>query len=197
MIIKTICVYAGSNVGNRPEYAEQARRLADLLATRHIRMVYGGSSIGLMGEIADRMLALGSEVIGVMPKGLILGEMAHSGLTELIEVNGMHARKDKMNELSDGFIALPGGIGTFDELFEVLCWAQIGLHQKPIGLLNASGYYNPLLQLIRHCIDEGFANPSHFNLLCVSDDPQTLLDQMVHFTPPVLGNKWKNMDKKQ
>ncbi|GGL52667.1 LOG family protein [Sporolactobacillus putidus] len=192
---KTICIYAGSNLGNRPEYREKARKLGEAIVRRGFRIVYGGSSVGLMGEIADRVLALGGEVIGVMPQGLVLGEMAHSHLTELIEVNGMHARKEKMNELSDAFIALPGGIGTFDELFEMLCWAQIELHQKPIGLLNASGYFDPLLALIRHSIDQGFANESHLGLLTVSGDPDSLLDKMEAYVPPVLGNKWKQLSK--
>lgn len=192
---KTICIYAGSNLGNSPEYREKARKLGEAIVRRGFRIVYGGSSVGLMGEIADRVLALGGEVIGVMPQGLVLGEMAHSHLTELIEVNGMHARKEKMNELSDAFIALPGGIGTFDELFEMLCWAQIELHQKPIGLLNASGYFDPLLALIRHSIDQGFANESHLGLLTVSGDPDSLLDKMEAYVPPVLGNKWKQLSK--
>ncbi|MDD9150067.1 MULTISPECIES: TIGR00730 family Rossman fold protein [unclassified Sporolactobacillus] len=192
---KTICIYAGSNLGINPRYKEAARCLGDAIVHRGYRIVYGGSSIGLMGEIADRVLALGGEAIGIMPRGLILGEMAHEHLTELIEVDGMHARKEKMNELADAFIALPGGIGTFDELFEILCWAQIGLHQKPIGLMNVSGYFDPLLALIRHSIDQGFANESHLNLLTVSDDPDTLLDKMEAYVPPFLGNKWKQLSK--
>ncbi|RYM06698.1 TIGR00730 family Rossman fold protein [Sporolactobacillus sp. THM7-7] len=193
---KTICVYAGSNVGIRPEYMEKANQLGAVMATRGYRLVYGGSSIGLMGEIANQVLSMGGEVIGVMPKGLILGEMAHPRLTELIEVNGMHARKEKMNELSEGFVALPGGIGTFDELFEILCWAQIGLHHKPIGLLNVAGYFDPLIALIQHSIDQGFANPSHLNLLIASDDPEKLLIEMENYTPPVLGNKWRQLSQK-
>lgn len=192
---KTLCIYAGSNLGSNPEYQEKARSLGEAIARRGYRLVYGGSSVGLMGEIADRVLSLGGEVIGVMPRGLILGEMAHPHLTELLEVNSMHDRKDKMNELSDGFIALPGGIGTFDELFEMLCWAQIGLHQKPIGLLNAAGYFDPLLSLIRHSIDQGFANESHLGLLTVSSNPETLLDKLKAYVPPILGNKWKQLNR--
>ncbi len=192
-LIRTLCIYAGSNLGDHPEYAAGAKQLADTIIRKNCGLVYGGSAVGLMGVIADRMLERGGRVTGVMPKGLILGEMAHSGLTHLIEVDDMHARKDKMNELSDGFIALPGGIGTFDELFEILCWAQIGIHHKPIGLMNIDGYFNPLLQLIQHSIDHEFANQSNLGLLCVSDDPDQLLDKMDAYTPPNLGNKWRQL----
>lgn len=194
-LIRTLCIYAGSNLGNNPAYAAGARRLADVIIRKNCGLVYGGSAIGLMGVVADRMLAMGGSVTGVMPKGLILGEMVHKDLTHLIEVDDMHARKDKMNELSDGFIALPGGIGTFDELFEILCWAQIGIHHKPIGLLNSDGYFDPLLQLIQHSIDHEFANQSNLRLLCVSEDPDQLLNKMNAYTPPDLGNKWRQLAK--
>ncbi|TGA97821.1 TIGR00730 family Rossman fold protein [Sporolactobacillus shoreae] len=192
---KTICIYAGSNLGNDPEYAAGALKLGDAIARKGWGLIYGGSSIGLMGIIADRVLEKGGEVTGVMPKGLVLGEMAHTHLTRLLEVDSMHARKDKMNELSDGFIALPGGIGTFDELFEILCWAQIGIHHKPIGLLNAAGYFDSLLTLIQHSIDHEFANQSNLDLLCVSDNPDELLDKMAAYIPPDLGNKWRQLAK--
>ncbi len=194
-MIKSICIYAGSNLGNNPEYAKKARLLGEAIASRGWRLVYGGSSIGLMGEIAEKVLSLGGEVVGIMPKGMVLGEMAHPHLTRLIEVDGMHARKEKMNELSDGFIALPGGIGTFDELFEILCWAQVGIHHKPIGLFNSAGYFDPLLGLIQHSIDHEFTNQSNLDLLCVSDSPETLLDKMTVYTPPDLGNKWRQLGK--
>lgn len=194
-LIHTLCIYAGSNLGNNPAYAAGAKQLADALIRRNCGLVYGGSAIGLMGVIADRMLAKGGCVTGVMPQGLILGEMVHKDLTHLIEVDDMHARKDKMNELSDGFIALPGGIGTFDELFEILCWAQIGIHHKPIGLLNSDGYFDPLLHLIQYSIDHEFANQSNLKLLCVADDPDRLLDKMNAYTPPDLGNKWRQLAK--
>ncbi|WP_193437438.1 TIGR00730 family Rossman fold protein [Sporolactobacillus pectinivorans] len=193
--MKSICIYAGSNLGNNPEYAKKARLLGEAIASRGWRLVYGGSSIGLMGEIAEKVLSLGGEVVGIMPKGMVLGEMAHPHLTRLIEVDGMHARKEKMNELSDGFIALPGGIGTFDELFEILCWAQVGIHHKPIGLFNSAGYFDPLLGLIQHSIDHEFTNQSNLDLLCVSDSPETLLDKMTVYTPPDLGNKWRQLGK--
>jgi uncharacterized protein (TIGR00730 family) len=192
-VIGTLCVYAGSNLGDDPAYRIAAEQLAEAMAQSGRRLVYGGSAIGLMGTVADRMLMLGAVAIGVMPKGLILGEMVHPGLTKLIEVNGMHARKETMNKLADGFIALPGGIGTFDELFEILCWAQIGLHHKPIGLLNAGGYFEPLLALIRHCVRHEFAHSSNLKLLVVSNNPNDLLKQMDRWTPPVLGHKWRQI----
>jgi uncharacterized protein (TIGR00730 family) len=138
--MKRICVYSGSNVGNRPEYKEAAIQLSDVFIKNDLELVYGGSKVGLMGEIADQMLENGAKVTGVMPKGLFPEEIVHNRLSRLIEVQDMHERKKTMADLSDGFIALPGGIGTFEELFEVLSWAQLGIHQKPIGVLNAAGF---------------------------------------------------------
>lgn len=192
--MKTICVYAGSNLGNHKEFKQKANELGELIVERGYRLVYGGSSIGLMGEVANQVLARGGEAIGVIPKGLFIGEMAHPNLTQLIEVNNMHERKAKMSELADGFIALPGGIGTFEELFETYCWAQIGIHQKPIGVLNIQNYYQSFIDLVHRSVDEEFANPSHLHLLNVAASPDILLDKMEAYTPPVLGNKWKQLD---
>lgn len=191
--MNTVCVFAGSNPGVKPEYRAQAIQLGSTLSDQGIRLVYGGSKLGLMGEVANEVLHRGGHVIGVMPKGLFRGEIVHRELTELIEVESMHERKAKMGEIADGFIALPGGLGTFEELFEVLCWAQIGIHTKPIGLLNINGYYDPLIELIRHSVQEGFSNESHLSLITVSEDPQQLITQMMQYQPQELGNKWKQL----
>ncbi|WP_068616665.1 LOG family protein [Paenibacillus tuaregi] len=191
--MKTVCVFAGSNPGVKPEYRTQAIQLGSVLADRDIRLVYGGSRLGLMGEVANEVLLRGGHVIGVMPSGLFRGEIVHRELSELIEVESMHERKAKMGETADGFIALPGGLGTFEELFEVLCWAQIGIHAKPIGLLNINGYYDPLIELIKHSVKEGFSNESHLSLIRISDDPEALLDQMSEYQPQELGSKWTQL----
>src|SRR5260370_39829315 len=148
--MRRICVFAGSNVGVRPEYSEAARALGRELVKRGLGLVYGGASVGLMGVLENTVLAEGGEVIGVMPRGLFRREVPHMGLTEMHEVNSMHERKALMADLADGFIALPGGFGTFDELFEITTWAQIGLHSKPIGVLDVAGSFAPLIALIVH-----------------------------------------------
>lgn len=192
--MKSICVFAGSNMGEHPDYKAQAAALGELIARKQYRLVYGGSRVGLMGEVANTVLELGGEVIGVMPRGLFKGEIVHTGLTQLIEVADMHERKATMGKYADGFIALPGGFGTFEELFEVLCWSQIGIHQKPIGLLNIRNYYDPLMSLVQSSISAGFANSSHLNLINISDDPIKLLELMESYTPPTLDMKWKDLD---
>lgn len=191
--MKAVCVFAGSNPGVKPEYRTLAIQLGSVIADQDIRLVYGGSRLGLMGEVANEVLLRGGHVIGVMPSGLFRGEIVHRDLSELIEVESMHERKAKMGEIADGFIALPGGLGTFEELFEVLCWAQIGIHVKPIGLLNINGYYDPLIELIKHSVQEGFSNESHLSLIRVSDDPEELLNQMNQYQPQELGNKWRQL----
>ncbi|QQK75302.1 TIGR00730 family Rossman fold protein [Salicibibacter cibarius] len=189
--MNTICVFAGSNAGERKTYAEEARQLGRCLLENNIRLVYGGSSIGLMGEVANEIIASGGEVIGVMPKGLFRGEVVHRSLTSLVEVDGMHERKAKMSDLSDGFIALPGGAGTFEELFEIYSWAQIGIHDKPIGLLNVEDYFLPLLKMIQHSVQEGFSNEDNLDLLMVDPSPQKLLEKMASYQRPQLRPKWK------
>ncbi|GIN64976.1 MULTISPECIES: LOG family protein [Bacillus] len=191
--MKTVCVYSGSNMGENPEYKRKASELGAFMAEKGLRLVYGGSRMGLMGVIADTVLENGGEVIGVMPKGLFKGEVVHQQLTELIEVSGMHERKAKMMELSDGFIAMPGGFGTFEELFEVLCWAQIGIHQKPIGLYNISGYFEPLLEMLKHSVQEGFSNESHLQLIYASSKAEELIGKMSDYHYPVLEKKWKDL----
>ncbi|MDR4957875.1 LOG family protein [Bacillus sonorensis] len=191
--MKTVCVYSGSNMGENPEYKRKAAELGAFMAEKGLRLVYGGSRMGLMGVIADTVLENDGEVIGVMPKGLFKGEVVHQQLTELIEVSGMHERKAKMMELSDGFIAMPGGFGTFEELFEVLCWAQIGIHQKPIGLYNISGYFEPLLEMLKHSVQEGFSNESHLQLIYASSKAEELIGKMSDYHYPVLEKKWKDL----
>ncbi|WP_407271704.1 TIGR00730 family Rossman fold protein [Radiobacillus sp. PE A8.2] len=193
--MKSICVFAGSNLGKHKEYQQQARTLGTMIAGKGIRLIYGGSKVGLMGEVANAVLAANGYAVGVMPKGLFRSEIVHENLSEFIEVDDMHQRKAKMSELADGYIALPGGLGTFEELFEVLCWAQIGIHCKPIGLLNVRGYYDPLLKLISYSAEEQFSNESHISLIQQSAEPGTLLDLMSTYTPPILELKWKQLDK--
>lgn len=188
--MKSICIFAGSNLGNDHKYKEKAKELGKIIAKKGFSIVYGGSKKGLMGEIANEALSFGGEVIGIMPRGLIRGETVHTQLTRLIEVDTMHERKAKMSELADGYISLPGGLGTFEELFEVLCWAQIGIHQKPIGVLNINGYYDPLLTLVNHSIQEGFTNEVHKSIINSSSNPETLLSLMVDYVPNKLEYKW-------
>jgi uncharacterized protein (TIGR00730 family) len=176
--MRRICVFAGSSSGARAEYTAAARALGGELARRGLGLVYGGASRGLMGVVADAALEAGAEVIGVLPRGLFAREVAHTGLTELHEVGSMHERKALMSDLADGFIALPGGFGTFDELFEIVTWAQIGLHTKPIGLLDAAGYYAPLLALVAHAMAEGFIPTRSTPLLLRGDSPAALLDAL-------------------
>lgn len=191
--MKRICVYSGSNLGCREEYKESAKLLGKILAENKIELVYGGSRIGLMGELANEVLRNGGKVIGIMPKGLFSGEMVHQNLTKLIEVENMHERKQTMAELSDGFIALPGGLGTFEELFEVLSWAQLGIHKKPIGILNISNFFDPLLHMIQNTCTEGFMNKSNIKLISVSDSPLELIDKIKTYVPPVMENKWREL----
>src|SRR5437016_11451637 len=180
-----ICVFSGSNTGKRQEYQQAARDLGQELIARGLGLVYGGASVGLMGVIADTVLAGGGEVIGVIPRALFRREVAHEHLTTLHEVGSMHERKALMADLSDGFIALPGGFGTFDELFEITTWAQIGLHSKPIGVLDVAGYFAPLFALIVHASTEGFIPAAHQSILMREDDPATLLDRVAAYTPPM------------
>jgi uncharacterized protein (TIGR00730 family) len=176
-------------MGFSPRYAEQAAALGKLLAQRGIGLVYGGASVGTMGVVADAALAAGGEVIGVIPEALSSVEIAHAGLTELHVVVDMHERKAKMAALSDGFLALPGGAGTLEELFEVWTWAQLGLHGKPIGLVDVDGYYGPLMAFADHMVTEGFVKADYRNLLLTDPDPAVLLDRFETYDPPA-PPKW-------
>jgi uncharacterized protein (TIGR00730 family) len=188
--MRRVCVFTGSRPGARPEYAAVARALGAAIARRGSGLVYGGASVGVMRETADAALAAGGEVIGVIPRALVDHEVAHHGLTELRVVETMHIRKATMVELSDGFVALPGGFGTLDELFEILTWAQLGMHQKPIGLVNVIGFWDPLVKLIDHMVEEGFVPEDQRGLLLVESDPGALLAKMDAWVPPALGRKW-------
>lgn len=192
--MKSICVFAGSNLGVHEEYKVKAVELGNYMAMNEYRLIYGGSRIGLMGEVANAVLYGGGEVIGVMPRGLFNGEMVHRELTQLIEVDDMHGRKAKMRELADGFIALPGGFGTYEELFEVLCWSQIGIHKKPVGVLNIRNYFDPLMNLIQNSINEGFSNASHLSLLNIDQEPLELLKKLESYVPQTLEQKWKQLN---
>jgi uncharacterized protein (TIGR00730 family) len=177
--MQRICVFSGSNTGVRSAYVQAARQLSEQLLTRGLGLVYGGASIGLMGILADCMLAGGGEVIGVIPRLLTSREIGHTGLTVLHEVDSMHQRKALMAELADGFIALPGGFGTLDELFEILTWAHLGLHGKPVGLLNSAGYFDPLLRFLHHAVQEGFVHMHQFERVLCAPEPGQLLEQFV------------------
>lgn len=177
-MFKRVCVFCGSNTGTNPVYREAAAILGQHLAQRQIEMVYGGGGVGLMGAIADAVLSSGGRVTGVIPEFLSAKEIAHSGLNQMYVVQSMHERKAKMAELADAFIAMPGGIGTFEEFFEVVTWSQLQLHQKPCGLLNIHGYYDPMLALLDRALEEGFLKLEHWSLFITSDNPKHLLDLM-------------------
>ncbi len=181
--MKSICVYCGSSPGNSEDYANAARSLALELVTQDIDLIYGGGNIGLMGIIADEVLLLGGKVTGVIPNALLEKEVGHRGLTQLYIVKDMHERKAMMANLSDGFIAMPGGLGTLEELFEVLTWSQIGYHDKPIGLLNVLGFYDGLIQFIKHLVVQGFLKTEHAGLMMHSSNANELLTQFKAFQP--------------
>jgi uncharacterized protein (TIGR00730 family) len=189
-----LCIFCGSSPGRRPAYAAAARLLGSTLAARGIGMVYGGGNVGLMGLVADAALDAGGEVIGVIPRALVDRELAHRRLSSLRVVETMHERKQLMHDLSDGFIALPGGFGTLDELFEALTWAQLGMHQKPCGLLDVDNFWEPLWQLVEQQAAEDFVRPHHKKLLLRADHPDQLLAQFAAFVPIELP-KWVKRDE--
>jgi uncharacterized protein (TIGR00730 family) len=176
-VIKSICVYCGAKPGVSPVYADAARALGAALVENNISLVYGGGKVGLMGVIADEVLRLGGEVSGVIPTALVELEVGHTGLTRQFIVKDMHERKAMMAQLSDGFIAMPGGMGTLEELFEMLTWSQLGIHRKPIGLLNVDNYYDALVQFIGHAQSQGFILPAHAEAMMVESAPSTLLQR--------------------
>ncbi|MFC5459144.1 TIGR00730 family Rossman fold protein [Massilia niabensis] len=176
--MKSIAVYCGASDGARPIYADAARTLARALVDHNIALVYGGGKVGLMGVIADEVLRLGGEATGVIPRALVEREVGHAGLTRLFVVKDMHERKAMMAELSDGFIAMAGGMGTLEELFEMVTWAQLGIHAKPIGLLNTDGFYDGLIGFVRHQQEEGFVRPAHAGLMNVDADAEALVKRL-------------------
>jgi uncharacterized protein (TIGR00730 family) len=192
MTLRRICVFAGSSAGVRPEYVQAAAALGTAKAARGLDLVYGGAHVGLMGAVADAVLAGGREVTGVIPEALVARELAHSGLTDLRIVQTMHERKAIMAELGDAFVALPGGWGTLEEFFEALTWAQLRIHQKPCGLLNVAGYYDPLLTFLGHTVEEGFVREYQGRMVLAADRPGRLLDELARYAPPA-GEKWANV----
>ncbi len=193
-VVGRVCVFCGSSSGARPAYAAAARELGELLARHGIGLVYGGGDVGLMGVLADSALAAGGEVIGVIPQALADREVAHGGLTALHVVRTMHERKQMMHDLSDGFIALPGGLGTLEEFFEVLTWGQLGMHAKPCGILDVEGYYEPLLALLDRAVDDQLLKPENRAMLIYDTSAERLLDRMAKYRAPVV-TKWIGGDE--
>ena len=187
--IKSICVYCGSNLGARTSYVDAARTLANEMVVQEITLIYGGGNVGLMGVLADSVLAAGGEVIGVIPQALVDKEVAHRGLSDLRIVNSMHDRKALMSEIAEAFIALPGGLGTLEEFCEAATWAQLGFHRKACGILNIDGYYNGLLAMLDHATAEQFIRPEHRVIILSATEPKRLIEKLVGFVPPVLP-KW-------
>jgi len=188
-MLSSLCVFAGSSHGRLAAYAEAATGMGRLLASRGIALVFGGGHVGLMGKVADGCLAAGGTVTGVIPRSMVERELAHRGLSELHVVSSMHERKARMAELADGFIALPGGVGTLEETFEVWTWAQLGHHAKPVGMLNVAGYYEPLISFFERMVDHGFIRPEHKRMLHVADNAATLIAAMERHEP-VATPKW-------
>jgi uncharacterized protein (TIGR00730 family) len=186
----SLCVFCGSQRGVRPVYAEAARRVGSAIGRDGLGLVYGGGRVGLMGVVADAALEAGGHVLGVIPEAMSSREIAHSGLSELIIVPGMHERKALMAERSRGFLALPGGVGTFEEFFEILTWSVLGIHRKPIGILNVNGYYDPLLRLVDHAVAEGFVRDTHRDLIITSDDPEGIVSRLATTVPPPPERIW-------
>jgi len=191
--MKVIAVYCGSSAGTDPVYRDQAARLGQILAEGGIKIVFGGGKVGLMGALATAALKAGGEVAGVIPGFLQIKEVAHAGLTEMIRVESMHERKARIEQMCDGAIALPGGYGTLDELFEMLTWGQLGIHSKPVGILNIKGFFDLLLESIDHMVIEGFLRTDYQNQVIVSDDIHSLLEKMANYQPPEV-EKWIGLE---
>ena len=192
--MKAVCLYLGSSPGVRPEYESVVRQLATIIARRGMTLVYGGGNVGLMGIAANAALEVGGRVIGVIPADIADKEVGHQGLTELQVVESMHERKMRMARLADGIIALPGGLGTLEELFEMLTWSQLGFHRMPVGLVNVAGYFDLLLAFLDHMVEERFVKQAHRDLLLTDSDPETLLDRMIAYEPPVV-DKWLDLER--
>jgi len=188
-MMESLCVFCGSASGSRPAYASVAAQLGHLMAERKIQLIYGGGKVGMMGALADAVLKAGGEVIGVIPGALVERELAHHDVTDLIIVDSMHQRKAKMSDLSDGFLALPGGYGTLEELFEVITWAQLGFHAKPCGLLNIEGFFDPLLAMLDQAADQAFMSAENRRLLLTSTDPSEILQNLID-AHPVENPRW-------
>ena len=189
--ITRLCVFCGTNAGSRPDYGNAARELGALLAAEGIELVYGGASVGIMGELADAVQEGGGHVTGIIPQQLIQKEAAHRGIPDLIVVASMHQRKSQMADMSDGFIALPGGIGTLEGFFEILTWGQLGIHAKPCGILNIAGYFDALTTFLDHAVEEGFLTAAHRETIMVESDPAVLLERIRAYSPaasaPLMG----------
>ncbi|MGQ7793792.1 LOG family protein [Faunimonas sp. B44] len=193
--MRSICVFCGSNFGAGEVYSDAARAMGGRIAARGVRLVYGGAKAGLMGVVADAALEGGGEVVGIIPRALVEREIAHPGLTDLRIVESMHERKALMADLSDGFVALPGGAGTMEELFEVWTWGQLGYHRKPVGLLNAAGYFDRLLAFFDHQMAERFMRPAHRDMIVADSDPDRLLDRFDAYVAPTV-TKWIGRDER-
>jgi uncharacterized protein (TIGR00730 family) len=193
--MRRVCVYCGSSPGRDAAYREAAVALVRVLAERGLGVVYGGAHVGLMGVVADEALAAGAEVIGVIPQALVDHEIAHTGLNDLRVVGSMHERKAQMAELADAFVALPGGLGTLEELFEVATWSQLGLHVKPCGLLNVLGYYDGLAGMLDHAVAERFLRPENRAIVLVESDPAAMVDALAAWEPPARVAKWIDRDE--
>ncbi|SAK54885.1 LOG family protein [Caballeronia catudaia] len=187
--MKAVCVYCGSATGARPVYAEAAKAFGRALVENNLALVYGGGRVGLMGLIADEVLAAGGRAVGVIPELLVAKEVGHTDLTELHVVPDMHERKKMMADLSDAFVAMPGGVGTFEEFFEVYTWAQLGYHQKPVGLLDVNGYFDPLMAMLRHTVEEGFMRAPLLDMIQVAAEPDAMIARLKAYTPPA-NDKW-------
>jgi uncharacterized protein (TIGR00730 family) len=188
-VLRRVCVFAGSAEGKRPEYADVAEELGRVLAARGLGVVYGGGRVGLMGRMSGAAMSGGAEVIGVIPEALHQREVGHEGITTLHRVGTMHERKAMMAELADAFIALPGGLGTLEEVFEMWTWGQLGFHRKPIGLLDASGYWSPLIAMLDRMVEEGFVAAEYRSIVCIADRPGALLDRLEAWHPPKVA-RW-------
>jgi uncharacterized protein (TIGR00730 family) len=192
--MKSVCVFCGSSTGNDPLYTDAARRMGEAIVRRDLTLVYGGGRIGLMGEIARSVLKNGGRAIGVIPEALLRKELAYDDLTELHVVRTMHERKQMMADLADGFVAMPGGYGTFEEFCEVLTWSQLGIHHKPCALFNVNGYYDGMLALFDHAVAEGFVRPLHRSMVLAAAEPDVLLNAMERYEPPVV-EKWLDVSR--
>ncbi len=192
--MERICVFCGSSDGARPGYVQAAKAMGTAIARAGLGLVYGGGKVGLMGVVANAALAAGGSVIGVIPQALVDKEVGHNHLTDLRVVGSMHERKQMMADLSDGFIAMPGGFGTLEEFCEILTWAQLGFHRKPCGILNTEGYYDPLLTFFDHVVTEGFVRPVHRSAIVVNDQPEALVETLLTYVPPIV-TKWITSDE--